>query len=81
MFLETFKGDLRDLQGYQKEVKRAFRESFKTVDRCIWKFQECLRKVISVFQEKFKKKLSRVFQTYFKKFCFAIYLLHGFYRS
>ena len=38
LFLETFNGDSRGLQGYLKEVQRMFQGSFKDVLR---KFQGC----------------------------------------
>ena len=43
MFLETFKGDSRELQGYLKEVQRG--GGFKRVSR---QFQKCFTKVSRV---------------------------------
>ena len=39
MFLDAFKGDSRELQGYLKEVKRVFQWSFK------WVFDESCKGV------------------------------------
>ena len=57
MFLDTFKGDSRQLQGYLKEVQRVFRESFKEGSRvfkesvkCVSrKFQRCFMNVLIKF--------------------------------
>ena len=43
MFLNTFKADSRELQGYLKEVQRVFQGIFKAVSKM---FHECFNKVL-----------------------------------
>ena len=74
MFLDTFKGDSRMLQGYLKYVPRVFQGNFMAVSKT---YQGCLKKVSSVFQENFKKTFLGCFQNVSIKFCFVILLLHG----
>ena len=83
MFQGSFRGVLRDLNGwfkgaskYLKEVKRLCLGSFKDVLR---KFQGCLKKVPSVFQENLIKSLkgiSSIFQWKFVlQFCCSMVLI------
>ena len=67
LFLETFKGDSRELQGYLKEVQRMFQGSFKDVLR---KFQGCYSKCQVCF-----KKISMVFQEYFNEVLFCNFVV------
>ena len=57
MFPDTFKGDSRELQGYIKEIHMVSQVGFKDILR---KFQVCLNKVLSMFQENFKKSFMGV---------------------
>ena len=62
MFLETLKGDSRELQGYLKKsqmgVSRQFQRRFKKVSRVLKESVKCLSRK---FQKKFKG-FSRMFK-------------------
>ena len=71
MFLESFKGDLREPQGVEKKCKGCFKVVSKMLDSRV------LKKVSSAFQENFKNKFQGCFKNVLMKFCFVILMLHG----
>ena len=76
MLLETFNDDSRELYGHPNEVQSVFQDSFIDILR---KFQGCLIKVSSVFQE--NCKFQGCFKNVSMKFCLTNLMLHGSHRS
>ena len=60
IYKRSSKGGSRELQGGLKDILR--------------KFQRCLKKVLSVFQEYFKNKFQGCFKHVSMKFCFVLQL-------
>ena len=60
MFRETFKGASWELQRYLKEVKRLLKGVLCCVKDVLRKFQGCLKRVSSVFQENVPKNFKGV---------------------